>query len=71
MEKRIAIIGGGIVGATAAYYLSTLPGSEQTRVTLFDDGTGQPPASFRPGCPNAVISAGTDWLRPAQRYFPN
>ncbi|WP_125762503.1 NAD(P)/FAD-dependent oxidoreductase [Levilactobacillus mulengensis] len=41
MEKRIAIIGGGIVGATAAYYLSTLPGSEQTKVTLFDDGTGQ------------------------------
>lgn len=41
MEKRIAIIGGGIVGATAAYYLSTLPGSEQTQVTMFDDGTGQ------------------------------
>lgn len=41
MEKRIAIIGGGIVGATAAYYLSILPGSEQTKVTLFDDGTGQ------------------------------
>lgn len=41
MEKRIAIIGGGIVGATAAYYLSTLPGSDHTKVTLFDDGIGQ------------------------------
>lgn len=41
MEKRIAIIGGGIVGATAAYYLSTLPGSQHLKVTLFDDGTGQ------------------------------
>ena len=29
MQKRIAIIGGGIVGATAAYYLSKLPGSEK------------------------------------------
>lgn len=41
MQKQIAIIGGGIVGATAAYYLSTLPGSEHVTVTLFDDGTGQ------------------------------
>lgn len=40
MVKQIAIIGGGIVGATAAFYLSHLPGSEQTQVTLFDDGTG-------------------------------
>ncbi|MCT3584507.1 NAD(P)/FAD-dependent oxidoreductase [Levilactobacillus brevis] len=41
MEKQIAIIGGGIVGATAAYYLSTLPGGQQVKVTLFDDGLGQ------------------------------
>ena len=41
MQKRIAIIGGGIVGATAAYYLSKLPGSEKIKVTLFDDGVGQ------------------------------
>lgn len=41
MVKQIAIIGGGIVGATAAFYLSHLPGSEQIQVTLFDDGTGQ------------------------------
>lgn len=41
MQKKIAIIGGGIVGATAAYYLSTLPGAQQVKVTLFDDGVGQ------------------------------
>ncbi len=41
MQKRIAIVGGGIVGATAAYYLSKLPGSEKIKVTLFDDGVGQ------------------------------
>ena len=41
MEKQIAIIGGGIVGATAAYYLSTLPGHPNVQVTLFDSGTGQ------------------------------
>lgn len=41
MQKRIAIIGGGIVGATAAYYLSTLPGTKQLQVTLYDDGVGQ------------------------------
>ncbi|WP_203641226.1 NAD(P)/FAD-dependent oxidoreductase [Levilactobacillus andaensis] len=41
MQKRIAIIGGGIVGATAAYYLSTLPGAQQVKVTLFDEGVGQ------------------------------
>lgn len=41
MQKRIAIIGGGIVGATAAFYLSQLPGAQQVKVTLFDDGVGQ------------------------------
>ncbi|WP_125546109.1 NAD(P)/FAD-dependent oxidoreductase [Levilactobacillus lindianensis] len=41
MQKRIAIIGGGIVGATAAYYLSQLPGGQNVQVTLFDDGVGQ------------------------------
>ncbi|GEO68227.1 NAD(P)/FAD-dependent oxidoreductase [Levilactobacillus acidifarinae] len=41
MQKRIAIIGGGIVGATAAYYLSTLPGAQHLKVTLYDDGNGQ------------------------------
>ncbi|XJS10544.1 NAD(P)/FAD-dependent oxidoreductase [Aerococcaceae bacterium WGS1372] len=35
--KKIAIIGGGIVGSTAAYYLSR----EDYEVTLYEDGTGQ------------------------------
>ncbi|KXT73356.1 Glycine/D-amino acid oxidase family [Streptococcus sp. DD10] len=35
---RIAIIGAGIVGSTAAYYLSKQPGYE---VTVFDYGVGQ------------------------------
>lgn len=37
MTRSIAIIGGGIVGSTAAYYLSRA----KQAVTLFDDGTGQ------------------------------
>jgi len=41
MQKKIAIIGGGIVGATAAYYLSKLPGTQRLEVTLFDSGVGQ------------------------------
>ncbi|ANZ63769.1 oxidoreductase [Secundilactobacillus paracollinoides] len=41
MKRKIAIIGGGIVGASAAYYLSTLSGHDQLEVTLYDDGTGQ------------------------------
>lgn len=35
--EQIAIIGGGIVGATAGYYLARAGGA----VTLFDEGTGQ------------------------------
>lgn len=38
MKQKIAIIGGGIVGATAAFYLTT---SENHDVTLFDESTGQ------------------------------
>ena len=38
MVKKIAIIGGGVVGATATYYLSQNP---SLTVTLFDEGTGQ------------------------------
>lgn len=41
MVKQVAIIGGGIVGATAAFYLSFLQGNENIHVTLFDEGTGQ------------------------------
>lgn len=36
--KKIAVIGAGIVGSTAAYYLSQSPDVE---VTVFDDGKGQ------------------------------
>lgn len=38
MSKKIAIIGGGVVGSTSAFYLSRRPGIE---VTLFDESTGQ------------------------------
>ncbi|CAM3150114.1 NAD(P)/FAD-dependent oxidoreductase [Lactiplantibacillus plajomi] len=38
MQKQIAIIGGGIVGATVAYYLSADP---TLSVTMYDDGIGQ------------------------------
>ncbi len=38
MKEKIAIIGGGVVGATAAFYLSQ---SDQHEITLFDDDTGQ------------------------------
>ena len=41
MVKQIAIIGGGIIGATTAFYLSDLQGNENVQVTLFDDDTGQ------------------------------
>ncbi|WP_141564552.1 FAD-dependent oxidoreductase, partial [Streptococcus mutans] len=36
--KKVAIIGAGIVGATAAYYLSK---EKDIAVTVFDDGFGQ------------------------------
>ncbi|RSI41932.1 NAD(P)/FAD-dependent oxidoreductase [Streptococcus cristatus] len=36
--KKVAVIGAGIVGSTAAYYLSKSPDVE---VTVFDDGEGQ------------------------------
>jgi glycine/D-amino acid oxidase-like deaminating enzyme len=41
MVKQVAIIGGGIIGATAAFYLSYLQGNENVQVTLFDDDHGQ------------------------------
>ncbi|NEW63080.1 FAD-dependent oxidoreductase [Granulicatella sp. zg-ZJ] len=37
MKKRIAVIGGGIVGSTCAFYLA----KAGHNITLFDDGTGQ------------------------------
>ncbi|CAI2594142.1 Glycine oxidase [Apilactobacillus kunkeei] len=41
MTKKIAIIGGGIVGSTAAYFLSQLDTGNDFDVTMFDDGNGQ------------------------------
>ena len=38
MEKRVAIIGGGVVGSTAAFYLSQI---ENIEVTIFDKKIGQ------------------------------
>ncbi|MGB7461183.1 MAG: FAD-dependent oxidoreductase, partial [Carnobacterium jeotgali] len=35
--KRVAVIGGGIVGATAAFYLS----QKNYEVDIYDDGVGQ------------------------------
>ena len=36
--KKVAIIGAGIVGATAAYYLSK---ESDLEITVFDHGQGQ------------------------------
>lgn len=41
MKKKIAVIGGGIVGATASYYLAKAGHS----VSVFDNGTGQATAA--------------------------
>ncbi|KRN79010.1 oxidoreductase [Fructilactobacillus lindneri] len=41
MKKKVAIIGGGIVGSSAAYFLNCLPNNDKIDVTLFDDGQGQ------------------------------
>lgn len=41
MKQKVAIIGGGIMGASLAYFLGTLPGGEQVDVTLYDSGIGQ------------------------------
>ncbi|WP_105956018.1 NAD(P)/FAD-dependent oxidoreductase [Apilactobacillus quenuiae] len=41
MKKSVAIIGGGIVGATVAYYLNKLDDNHQLNVTMYDDGEGQ------------------------------
>lgn len=41
MQKQIAVIGGGIVGATASYYLA----KAGHNVSVFDNGTGQATAA--------------------------
>ena len=60
--KKVAIIGAGIVGATAAYYLSK---EADLEVTVFDHGQGKQPRLQQElsvlGFPNAVIKPGTRW----------
>lgn len=41
VKQKVAIIGGGIIGTSLAYYLSTLPGYDRLDVTLYDEGVGQ------------------------------
>ncbi|GAA6114764.1 NAD(P)/FAD-dependent oxidoreductase [Apilactobacillus apinorum] len=41
MTQSIAIIGGGIVGSTAAYYLSEFNKKDDLDITVFDHGVGQ------------------------------
>ena len=60
--KKVAIIGAGIVGATAAYYLSK---ESYLEITVFDHGHGQATKVQRElsvlGFPNAAIEPGTSW----------
>lgn len=60
--KKVAIIGAGIVGATAAYYLSKEADLEVTVLTM--DRGKQPRLQQELsvlGFPNAVIKPGTRW----------
>ena len=54
---KIAIVGAGIVGSTAAYYLSKEKGVE---VTVFDHGLGQATKAAA-GIPSVVIRPGIAW----------
>lgn len=60
---KIAIVGAGIVGSTAAYYLSK---EKDVEVTVFDHGPGQATkaaaGSSAPGFLNAEIKLGIAWL---------
>ncbi|MEJ6400617.1 NAD(P)/FAD-dependent oxidoreductase [Nicoliella lavandulae] len=40
-RQKVAIVGGGIMGSTVAYYLTTHPNWQDFEVTMFDDGMGQ------------------------------
>ena len=54
---KIAIVGAGIVGSTAAYYLSK---EKDAEVTVFDHGLRQQGLSA-PGFPSVVIRPGIVW----------
>ena len=59
---KIAIVGAGIVGSTAAYYLSK---EKEVEVTVFDHGLGQARLLRElsvPGFLNAEIRPGIAWL---------
>ena len=58
---KIAIVGAGIVGSTAAYYLSK---EKDVEVTVFDHGLGQARQQqglSAPGFPSVVIKPGIEW----------
>lgn len=59
---KIAIVGAGIVGSTAAYYLSK---EKDAEVTVFDHGLGQATKAaagiISPGFPSVVIKPGIEW----------
>ena len=61
--KKVAIVGAGIVGATAAYYLSK---EADVEVTVFDHGTAKRPRQLQEssvlGSLNDAIKLGTRWL---------
>lgn len=60
---KIAIVGAGIVGSTAAYYLSK---EKDVEVTVFDHGPGQATKAaagiISPCFLNAEIKLGIAWL---------
>ena len=60
--KKVAIVGAGIVGATAAYYLSK---ESDMEVTVFDHGHGQATKAaagiISPCFLNVAIKPGTRW----------
>ncbi|VHG99037.1 oxidoreductase [Streptococcus pyogenes] len=60
---KIAIVGAGIVGSTAAYYLQQ---SGQKEVTIFDHGQGQATKAavvlLVLGFQSVAIKFGTAWL---------
>ncbi|MFR4033180.1 MAG: FAD-dependent oxidoreductase [Streptococcus sp.] len=63
VKNEIAIVGAGIVGSTAAYYLSK---EKEVEVTVFDHGLGQATRQQQellvPGFPSVVIRPGIAWL---------